>query len=582
MTSILKKDFSDKKELEKFSSAFTLSDMEIFIFPDLFYPLILADIMSPKLWEWRDDPWFKDIEKKSFTAKANRIKQYIIQNFVFNLDLSTWGLTSKSAEIARFSDFFDMELLRQSNALFGYEGDKYYFDIDIRKHFGLDKFDSDIIPYWKTETIEAMSAFRYKENFSSGAGECVSLSALYAAAMFVVGRVPLQKIFLIATPLHSQNFILEKDGLITNNRRIVTKNMWYNGTSLSEKARRAMENEKVTIVSHISGYIHTVYDDATIDKNEYEHFSVRLKEFLVTELTNLIFINFLRFKSKYKVLFQYRCECSGKRRYISLEKMFEYEHSSRFNLSPESRESLVNEIEGDDFHLSPLQGKVMLNDIEHILDSSNGKSLKEIENEFIKVTGIISDDVIQEMFREIADFIHIEPQIPSFNKKYLSTKQLNITIENTRKEIIDLIKVQSESSLTALLSLYVYREMDKIDWLPFIKAAVERNPVCYTDLSGKDISEVYKILKNMPEESIYDDNRLALPDEVWNFGRGDGVEKALLLADYLHMENKSAAISIHIDSGNVVLSSRGTEFHFHSKKDFRKIIHIHGTSYKIE
>ena len=79
-------------------------------------------------------------------------------------------------------------------------------------------------------------------------------------------EIPLEKIFLIATPLHSQNFIIEKEGLITNNRRIVTKNMWYNGTSLSEKARRAMENEKVTIVSHISGYIHTLYHDATIDK----------------------------------------------------------------------------------------------------------------------------------------------------------------------------------------------------------------------------------------------------------------------------------------------------------------------------
>ncbi len=91
--------------------------MEIFIFPELFYPLILADIMSPELWKWRDDPWFKDIEKKSFTVKANRIKQYIIQNYVFNLDLSTWGLTSKSTEIGRFSDFFDMEMLKQSNAL---------------------------------------------------------------------------------------------------------------------------------------------------------------------------------------------------------------------------------------------------------------------------------------------------------------------------------------------------------------------------------------------------------------------------------------------------------------------------------
>ena len=49
-------DFSDIRTLEKYSSAFTLSDMEIFIFPELFYPLVLANIMSPILWEWKNDP----------------------------------------------------------------------------------------------------------------------------------------------------------------------------------------------------------------------------------------------------------------------------------------------------------------------------------------------------------------------------------------------------------------------------------------------------------------------------------------------------------------------------------------------
>ena len=44
----------------------------------------------------------------------------------------------------------------------------------------------------------------------------------------------------------------------------------------------------------------------------------------------------------------------------------------------------------------------------------------------------------------------------------------------------------------------------------------------------------------MPDESIYDGKRLALPDEVWNFRRGDGIEKALLLADFIiHKDNSS-------------------------------------------
>ncbi len=581
MDSDLTVNFSDKKTLEKYSSAFTLSDMEIFIFPELFYPLILADIMSPELWKWRDDPWFSDIEKKSFTVKANRIKQYIIQNYVFNLDLSTWGLTSKSTEIGRFSDFFNMDLLRQSNALFGYEGDKYYFDIDIRKHFGLDKYDSDIIPYWKTETIEAMGAFRYKTNFRTGAGECVSLSALYAAAMFVVGRISLEKIFLIATPLHSQNFILEKDGLITNNRRIVTKNMWYNGTSLSEKARRAMENEKVTIVSHISGYIHTLYKEATIDPKAYGLFSEKLREFLETKLTSLIFMNFLRFKSKYKSLFQYRCDYSGTVRYISVEKMIEYEHSSKFNASPETRGSLIKEIEGDDFHLSPIQWKIMLNDIEAILDKHSGMGLKEIEDEFINRTGTEFENVIKEMFLDLNDFIFTDPKIPDPDKEYTTTEPLDITIENSRDEIVDLITRQKAISETAHLALYVYRDMDNIDWRPYIKAAVERNPVSFVELNEKNNYEVYLMLKELSQESIYDGNRLALPDEVWNFRRGDGIEKAFLLADFLIHQDKSSMVSIDIDKNAVILSCGEHKFHFNSRKNLKKSIRIKRRDYTI-
>jgi len=568
--------FSDPKILEKYSSAFTLSDMEIFIFPELFYPLVLANIMSPILWEWRNDPWFSNFEKKSFSYKTNRIKQFIIQNYAFNLDLSTWGLTTKPKEIARFRDFFDIDLLRKSNALFGYEGDKYYFDIDIRKHFGLDKYNSDVIPYWKTETIEAMTAFRYKANFTTGAGECVSLSALYAAAMFVVARVPLDKIFLMATPLHSQNFILEKDGLITNNRRIVTKNMWFNGTSLSEKARRALKNEKVTIVSHISGYIHLIYNDATINRNAYEKFSVGLREFLVSDLTNLIFLNFLRFHSKYKFLFQFKCECSGIYRYISLEKIFEYEHTSRYSVSDDTREHLIREIEGDEFHLSPLPERIILNDAEAIIEKNKGKGLKAIEDEIISSNRQISETTIHEMFDDISDFLYTDPNLPDSNKNYISYNVPDISVNDNRESIIDKITDNAKDSELSRLTLYAYRMMDKIDWLPFIKAAVERNPVCLQDLNDKNIQEVYDILNAMPDESIYEGQRLAQPDEVWNFRRGDGIEKALLLADYIVQMDEKADIVITIQNHKVRLISGGSEYRFKSNRQFNKVIEVKG------
>ena len=51
----------DPESVEKYSSAVTLSDMEVFIFPELMFSLVLANIMSPLAWQWKKDPWFKGL-----------------------------------------------------------------------------------------------------------------------------------------------------------------------------------------------------------------------------------------------------------------------------------------------------------------------------------------------------------------------------------------------------------------------------------------------------------------------------------------------------------------------------------------
>ncbi len=581
MTARITPDFSDKKTLEKYSSAYTLSDMEIFIFPELFYPLVIADIMSPILWRWRDDPWFRDIHKKNFVSKSNRIKQYIIDNYVFNLDLETWGLTEKEKETARFSDFFDMEVLKQSNALFGYEGDKYYFSIDIRRHFGLDKYDSSVIPYWKTETVEAMTAFRYKEHFSTGAGECVSLAAIYAAAMFVVGEIPLEKIFMMATPLHSQNYINEKDGLLTNNRRILTKNMWFNGTSLSERARRALENEKVTIVSHITGYIHTVYKKATINRSDYLNFTDKLNGFVRTHLTSAVFINFLRFKSVYKCLFQYHDRQPGGNYYIPLEKLYEYEHSSKWSVNEETRDKLLAEVDNDEFFADPIPGKIMLNDVEGFLKKHKDSDLLVIENEFLSTFSTEHTDCVSKMFADIRTFTVTEPALPSPDKDFVNEVYPDISVTDSREDIIRKVRALAGNSEMALLSLYAYRDMAFTDWRPFIKAAIERNPVCHTHLGSKSPDEVYDIVNNLKNKSIYDDGRMAQPDEVWNFGRGDGAEKVFLMADALIHNDPAAGINVTLDNGSALLECYGKTYSFVTTRGHNRIIRISKGDYSV-
>ena len=132
------------ERMEEYSSAATLSDMEIFIFPRLLYPLVLANMMSPALWRWRDDPWFARFERLSPYRRILRLKQFTMDHYTFNLDLETWGLTTQRRELERFARHMPAETIARSNALFGYHGDRFYFDLDIRRHFGLDKYTHDM------------------------------------------------------------------------------------------------------------------------------------------------------------------------------------------------------------------------------------------------------------------------------------------------------------------------------------------------------------------------------------------------------------------------------------------------------
>jgi hypothetical protein len=69
------------------------------------YSLVLANIMSPVIWAWRDLDCFKKLEGKGSYKKLMRLKQFIMDEFDFNLDLETWGLTTQAKELARFAAF---------------------------------------------------------------------------------------------------------------------------------------------------------------------------------------------------------------------------------------------------------------------------------------------------------------------------------------------------------------------------------------------------------------------------------------------------------------------------------------------
>ncbi len=565
----------NQADLEKYSSAVTLSDMEVFVFPELIYALVLANIMSPNIWRWRDEDSFKKLKGKDGYKKLMRLRQFIMDEYEFNLDLETWGLTSKTREMARFASFIPPDEISKSNGLFGYEGDKYYFDVDIRRHFGLDRYDSDIIPYWKTETVEAMDAFVRRPGYDKKAGECVSLSTLYAAAAFIVCGIPLEDMYLILTPLHSQNFIDIKDGVLTNNRRLVTKAMWFNGTAISNKAQRALRNENVTVVAHPTGCIHCLYKQATILPRSYKSFTKQLRSYLSAEVSMLVFANFLRCNQQYQKYFQLCRDCHGHPQFLRAEALFHYEHGSNYRIADTTHEKLLDEVSDEDFVSYELPDRIRCDRLDNFI---TGKKI-DIRNAEGRTAFVqFLQPVIPEAKRfvdELADFDHTEPKLPSADKEFLHTPAIEIGADWNRDKIIDYLQDLRRNSVTADLAFYAYRDMETCDWTPFVKAAVERNPVSLEKAKAADmaVEDVYNWLGAMDDASIYDGKRLAQPDEVVNYRTGDGLEKAFLLADFIRNKSPDSDIEIAVDTGKVVLKSAG-EYSFSSSKGLKKQVHI--------
>ena len=562
------------QDLEKYSSAVTLGDMEVFVFPELMYSLVLANIMSPVFWRWREEPTFKKLEGKSTYRRLMRMRQYVMDEYEFNLDLNTWGLTHKDVELERFADYISPEDIGRSNALFGYTGDKYYFDVDIRRHFGLDQYDGDIIPYWKTETIEAMNAFRHKDGYETGAGECVSLSTLYAAAAFVVCGIPLDDIYMVLTPLHSQNFIDINEGIITNNRRLVTKPMWFNGTEISDKAQRAIRNEQVTIVANNTGYIHCFYDDATIDKTSYEKFSGLLDHYLTAELNHLNFANFLRSKGQYQKYFQFCRHRRGERMFVQAEALYGYEHGSRFRIYDETFDKLLADVSEEDFSIYKIEDRLCCEQLMAFVDYEKiDIHHPDDRYKLARFIAPFAKNDSEACVDELAEFLKIVPRLPDSEKQYQSAEPIKIDPEWSREEVIEYLESIRDKNITADLAFYAYRDMTRCDWRPFVKAAIERCPVSIEKYADDGVNQVYSQLNAMPDESIYEGPRLAQPDEVANYTTGDGVEKAFTLANILHQRQPEAAIEINIEKDKAIVQA-DKEYTFNTSKGLERTIRI--------
>ena len=143
---------------------------------------------------------------------------------------------------------------------------------------------------------------------------------------------------------------------------------------------------------------------------------------------------------------------------------------------------------------------------------------------------------------------------------------LSIPSAASREEVVDYLESVRGGNTTAHLAFAAYRDMSRTPWKPFIKAAMERNPVCIEAAQPLDASAIYEKLASLAPTSIYDGKRMAQPDEVWNFGRGDGLEKALCFMNIIKARFPQDTITLKGDGRKIAVKHGNKEYGFESMK----------------
>jgi hypothetical protein len=316
-----------------------------------------------------------------------------------------------------------------------------------------------------------------------------------------------------------------------------------------------------------------------MDTQAYDRFEKKLKKFLVTDINYDILCNFLRQESQLQKCFQIRHNYNGSDRYIGAEKAYAYEHTSSYKINESTTDQLLSEIDEYEFYSEPMEGKISLNKFNDYFKTNkinfhDKNSLNKLVEE-LDCPHMRKNEILTALF----EFCNLEPKLPGKDKIFIKTEPIKITNEMDRESIISYLKSIRDKNPTADLAFYSYRDFSNTDWKPFLKAAVERNPVSIIACEKFSDTEVINILESISNQSIYDSTRVAQPDEVWNYRRGDGLERAICLANILKSRNQNLTIDITVEKEHVDIIIDGAKITWPSLKGLKGNIKLDESSF---
>ncbi|MDP1660619.1 MAG: hypothetical protein Q8L55_01780 [Phycisphaerales bacterium] len=242
MTTTTANAVSDER-LDQLSSAVSLTVLEINADAQRLVPaFLLADLMSPALWAWRDE---KRVHGPDGTLLSVKSRLDALQRFFHRYTFTimpglpggdVWGLMDFAEEEKRFPAGFVANIRAEYDATFRKllaENPESQFGQIVNEPY----YQRGFFPRLKNETLEVMNAMGSINPQHKPSGKCIGLGMLWAAALAVWGRFPLDNIFITGNRAHMFVYLDEGDGHLLNNTKWFSATRINNQSELSEFAK---------------------------------------------------------------------------------------------------------------------------------------------------------------------------------------------------------------------------------------------------------------------------------------------------------------------------------------------------------
>jgi hypothetical protein len=277
--------------IERLSMAVSLTVLEIDFLPQKLVPaFFLANLMSPALWAWREEKQAADKNGVLFSPK-NRLNQ--IQRFFHHFTFTNipgepggdpWGLCNWKDEEKRLGNEFVQNIRKEYHATFEKlfaENPESQFGQIINEPY----YKAGFFPRLKNETLDVMNAFAPINEEGKSSGKCIGLGMLWAAALVVWGRFPLDRVVITGNRAHMFVYLDVDDGHLLNNTKWFSTTRINNKSELSEFARVVASSTETTFFYNPSvGMCHCTSRVSQIPHNQVANIYTNISEFVSNPL----------------------------------------------------------------------------------------------------------------------------------------------------------------------------------------------------------------------------------------------------------------------------------------------------------